>query len=131
MSLLVFSTSYLGFLMPSVAQDVHLSMRIRLALETNIEACLLVIVPLLVTCVQLMTSLTVREDGLSLRSSSNEVESSKSYPMVIRAWAERIRQGLAVTDNSAPEADDDLLIKDDVPWYMGKARERVLPPLVR
>jgi hypothetical protein len=64
----VFSPQYLaiGFLMPSVAQD-HLSTRICLALETNNRS------------LQLMTSLTVREDGLSLRSSSNEVESSKSY----------------------------------------------------
>jgi hypothetical protein len=29
----------------------------------------------------------------------------------------------ATTDGSAPEADEDLLVEDDGPWYMGKARE--------
>jgi SEL1 protein len=32
-------------------------------------------------------------------------------------------EGPAATDGSAPEADEDLLVEDDGPWYMGKARE--------
>jgi len=32
-------------------------------------------------------------------------------------------EGPATTGGSTPEADEDLLVEDDGPWYMGKARE--------
>jgi hypothetical protein len=32
-------------------------------------------------------------------------------------------EGPATTGSSTPEADEDLLVEDDGPWYMGKARE--------
>lgn len=39
------------------------------------------------------------------------------------AGRRELDEGPVVAGGSAPEADDDLLVEDDGPWYMGKARE--------
>ncbi|KAI0002186.1 HCP-like protein [Russula compacta] len=103
-----------------VLQDFHLAKRhYDIALETNVEAYLPVTLSLFrLHARSLWHTLTGREGGLSIWS-NNEVDSDSDQI----AGRRELDEGPVVAGGSAPETDDDLLVEDDGPWYMGKARE--------
>jgi len=103
-----------------VPQDFHLAKRhYDFALDTNMEAYLPVTLSLFrLHARSLWHTLTGREGGLSLWSSNT----ADSDPDQITGRRE-LDEGPATTGGSTPEADEDLLVEDDGPWYMGKARE--------
>ncbi|KAF8270495.1 hypothetical protein EI94DRAFT_775294 [Lactarius quietus] len=105
-----------------VPQDFHLAKRhYDIALETNVEAYLPVTLSLFrLHARSLWYILTGREGGLSLWSRE---DIDHEFPDQNAARKE-LDDGSAVGAGSAPgQSDEDLLVEDDGPWYMGKARE--------
>jgi SEL1 protein len=56
-----------------------------------------------------------------LSYSSNDIHESSELDQI--SGQRELDESPAATEGSAPEADEDLLVEDDGPWYMGKARE--------
>ncbi|KAI0251144.1 hypothetical protein BJV78DRAFT_1282662 [Lactifluus subvellereus] len=105
-----------------VLQDFHLAKRhYDIALETNVEAYLPVTLSLFrLHARSIWRTLTGREGGLSLWS-NNELDSESSDQISGR---KELDEGPAAAGGSAAgEADEDPVVEDDGPWYMGKARE--------
>ncbi|KAI9441659.1 hypothetical protein H4582DRAFT_2110434 [Lactarius indigo] len=105
-----------------VPQDFHLAKRhYDIALETNVEAYLPVTLSLFrLHARSIWHTLTGREGGLSLWS-KDDVD--HEFPDQNPARKELDEGSAAASGPASSESDEDLLVEDDGPWYMGKARE--------
>ncbi|KAI9508559.1 hypothetical protein F5148DRAFT_1195612 [Russula earlei] len=103
-----------------VPQDFHLAKRhYDIALETNVEAYLPVILSLFrLHARNLWYTLTGREGSLDLWSTKEDNSNSDE-----KSGRGELDEAPAVSGGSTPEADEELLVEDDGPWYMGKARD--------